>query len=700
MKHFLVSLFLLGSIHLGQSQTTNISGTINQYAEVEDLYGDTIEVSTAAGFSSGDKILIIQMQGASISQSNSAQFGTVSNLNGAGNYEFTQVCSIVGNSLVVTGIDRSYETNGSVQVVSIPEYTNAVVTSELTAQTWDGSTGGIIAFECTGSLTLNDDINADGAGFRGGSTSTSTYTCSWINNVSGFYYNISSGEGAKKGEGIAKYINGKTGGRGAQANGGGGANDHNGGGGGGANAGQGGEGGQRIKPSTFTCGCLNPGVGGKTNTYSNSANRIFLGGGGGAGHENNANTATPGANGGGIVLIKAATLIGNANTISAVGNSVQGGSADGSGGAGAGGTVLLEITTYSGLLNAEVSGGDGGEVANVGYSNCNGPGGGGGGGILWVSQSSLPSKISLSEVGGEAGTTASTSQSNCTLNGNNYATNGDDGDVVTGLEFIETSCDTPIITLDTTICAGDSVFLEGAWRNSSGTYFDTVITGCCLSVLSTELTALEEKTGSITDTICRGEALVVNGTSYYSSVNGSIETFVGIGPYGCDSLVSIYLTVNEVDTTVISTPPLLSAQAAGVIYQWVYCPDYLPIADANQQEFTAIENGSYALIITENECVDTSACYDVHTVGIRVQNDLHSIQVFPNPTRGQITLITSEYTNAASISLYDVTGKFLRKSIYNGHNALEFNIIEPTGLYILSLETETRSTRFHVMKID
>jgi hypothetical protein len=700
MKYIVCILFTLLFNQVNLAQTTSIFGTINNYAEVEGISNDTIELSSTAGFSVGDKILIIQMQGATINQSNSAQFGSISNLNGAGSYEFTEICAVSGNNLIVKGIDRTYEINGKVQVVRIPIYNNALVTNQITADPWEGSTGGIIALECTGILTLNDDINADGEGFRGGSTSTSTYACSWFNTISGFYYDISSGEGAKKGEGIASYITGKTGGRGAQANGGGGANDHNGGGGGGANAGSGGEGGQRIKPSTFTCGCLNPGVGGKTNSYSNSANRVYLGGGGGAGHENNVNTAIPGANGGGIVLISAATLIGNGNTISSVGNSVQGSSADGAGGAGAGGTVLLEITAYSGSLNVDVSGGDGGDVANVGYSNCNGPGGGGGGGILWVSQSSLPSNISLSEVGGEAGKTTSTSQSNCTLNGNNYATNGDDGDVVTGLEFIETSCDTPIITLDTTICAGDSVFLEGAWRNSSGTYFDTVITGCCLSVLSTELTVLEEKMGSITDTICQGEALVVNGTSYYSSVNGSIETFVGIGPYGCDSLVSIYLTVNEVDTTVISTPPLLSAQATGAIYQWVYCPDYLPIADANQQEFTAIENDSYALIIKENECVDTSACYDIHTVGIRVQNDLHSIQVFPNPTRGQITLITSEYTNSASISLYDVTGKFLRKSIYNGHNALEFNIIEPTGLYILSLETETRSTRFHVMKID
>ncbi|MDC1222146.1 T9SS type A sorting domain-containing protein [Salibacteraceae bacterium] len=700
MKHLLIAFFIIGSIHQSVAQTTNISGTLNQYAEVEDIHGDTIDLESTNGFSTGDKILVIQMQGAAISQSNSAQFGTISNLNGAGNYEFTEVCAIAGNSLVVTGIDRSYETNGNVQVVFVPEYNNAVVTAQITAEPWNGSTGGIIVFECAGTLTLNNNIRADGVGFRGGATSTSSYSCSWLSNLTGFYYNISTGEGAKKGEGIAKYVTGKTGGRGAQANGGGGANDHNGGGGGGANSGSGGEGGQRIKPSTFTCGCLNPGVGGKTNSYSNSANRVYLGGGGGAGHENNANTATPGANGGGIVLISAATLIANGNTISSVGNSVQGSSADGAGGAGAGGTILLDIESYTGSLNVDVSGGDGGNVANVGYSNCNGPGGGGGGGILWVSQSNLPSNITLSESGGDAGITLSTSQSNCTVNGNNYATDGDDGALVTGLEFVQTTCDTPLIEIDTTICANDSLFLAGDWRSASGIYYDTTETGCCMSILATELTVLDEKTGSITDTICRGEALIVNGNSYYSSVNGAIEVISGVGPFSCDSTVSIFLTVNEVDTTVLSSPPLLTAQASGAIYQWVSCPEYLPIADANQKEFTALEDGSFALIITENECTDTSSCYDVSTLGILVRNNSELIQVFPNPTKGTINLTKFEMNEKSSISLFNSTGQFIRKINYANGNQLEFNIIEPSGLYILCIETENMSSRIQVLKID
>ncbi len=526
------------------SQSTNISGIINTYASVSGFSGDTITVSSSAGFSAGDKLLIIQMQGATIDQSNTSGFGDITNINDAGNYEFTTVCSIPdATTIIVMGIQRTYDPSGIVQIVGVPVYHEAVITGMLTAPTWDGSTGGVLTFECTGTLTMNDAIDLQGLGFRGGSTTTSAFSCAWFSDPSDYHYDINTGEGAMKGEGVALYITGKTAGRGAQANGGGGGNDHNSGGGGGGNANTGGQGGERIRPSTFTCRGISPGVGGKSNTYSNALNKIFLGGGGGSGHENNPATATAGSNGGGIVIVKADTIIGNGNAINVEGASVSANSADGAGGAGAGGTVLLDVSTYIGTLAVNASGGDGGNVANVGTSNCNGPGGGGSGGVLWVNQSSVSPNIVLSNNGGANGTTLTTTQSNCTLNGSNSSTPGSTGVTRTDLSIIETVCSIPLTIQSATICNSDSSFLAGSWQFSSGIFYDTLNTGCCDSIVETTLTLLPALTGTINETICDGDSIVVNGITYNTSVTGATEVFTSVGPNGCDSTVTINLTV-------------------------------------------------------------------------------------------------------------------------------------------------------------
>lgn len=629
------------------------------------------------------------MQGAAIDESNTSAFGTITNINDAGNYEFTTICHVVNSStIVVEGVQRTYNPTGAVQLVHIPVYSDAEITAPLTAAGWNGSTGGVLAFECTGTLTMNSDINTSGLGFRGGTVTTSTYSCTWIFNVIGHHFNITSGEGAMKGEGIAKYIAGKTAGRGPQANGGGGGNDHNSGGGGGGNADTGGQGGQRIKPSTFACQGLSPGLGGKPNAYSNTINKLFLGGGGGAGHENNVAKATAGSNGGGLVIIKANNLVANGNTINAQGAPVAINSEDGAGGGGAGGTVLLDITTYSDVLNVDVNGGDGGSVSNVGPFNCNGPGGGGSGGVLWVQQSTLPANINLNNSGGLNGTTANTTQGNCTLNGANNATAGNAGSFRTGLSLVQTTCSVPLTTQSATICNSDSLFLAGDWQSTSGVFYDTVTTSCCDSIFETTLTVLPAALGTLNETICFGDSIVINGTSYSSSVTGAIEIFVNSGPNGCDSTVTINLTVlSPIDTSTSQTGLVLSSNQAGASYQWIDCTNgNSPITGATGADYTATSNGDYAVIVSIGSCSATSACISITDVGIIENRLAEEVHLFPNPTSGNFTLDLGLSYSSVEVAITDLQGRLVQSTAHRHSRILNLQLDEPTGIYLVHVQ--------------
>lgn len=671
---------------------TDISGVINDYTRVNGISGNDLTVSSTADFEVGDLVLLIQMQGATFFETNSAAFGTVTDLNNAGNYEYTTVCEISGpEDISLANINRSYTPSGIVQLIRVPVYESATIIGTLTAMPWNGFTGGVLAFECTNTLTFDAGIDVSGLGFRGGEVTTSTFSCEWFLSIDDYYYDIASGEGAYKGEGIGNFIIDKTSGRGAQTNGGGGGNDHNSGGGGGANAGAGGNGGERIPAGLFSCSGEFPGLGGKFNIFSNDDNKVFMGGAGGAGHENNISTSTRGANGGGIVMIKAAHIDGGSETINARGETLADAAQDGAGGGGGGGAVMLDVLSYSGMLNINVSGSDGGDVSNVGSSNCNGPGGGGGGGVLWVNQSSLPTEITLNNSGGVSGTTLTSSQPGCTIGGTNGAINGNPGVLVTDLGLIESFCSASVNSLDESICETDSLFLEGAWQNTAGIYYDTITTGCCDSVIATTLSIYETSSGTDVQMAC-DEFVWIDGITYTES--NSTATYVLTGSLGCDSIVTLDLTINTVDVSLTISDPSITANATDATFKWLDCDnDFAIIPGETDATFNPSSNGSYAVEVTQGGCVDTSACTEIKTVGLVSSDFGVQFRFYPNPSDGKVYIEPGNAKNI-SITVNNVFGQLIleQKSI-SGNTHILLNQLP--GIYFMTVdfgETNNKKT--------
>jgi hypothetical protein len=400
---------------------TFISGIINQYSAVSAVNSATGELTVAnpALFQPGDRVLLIQMQGAAISTANSAAFGDISSRNGAGNYEFGTICLVDGSTVTFEdNLTNTYAPAGRVQLIRVPQYIDAVVNGPLSAQPWNGTTGGVLAFEASSSLTLNADISVSGLGFRGGVYANGSGTCpTALSQATSYFYTQASGFGGQKGEGIAAYAAGQEYGRGAQANGGGGGNNHNSGGAGGGNASAGGIGSTRGNNFTF-CNGSNPGIGGKTLSgigYSSANPYIFMGGGGGVGHANN-DEGQSGGDGGGIVILRTPLLTGNGRLISSNGEDAADAFSDGGSGGGAGGALLLEVDAFAGPLTVEARGGAGGDVTHP--SNCEGPGGGGAGGVVWFS-AAPGANVTRSLGGGARGLRGGCSASNNAANGSN-----------------------------------------------------------------------------------------------------------------------------------------------------------------------------------------------------------------------------------------------------------------------------------------
>jgi hypothetical protein len=441
---FTTALLMLINANNLPGQVTNISGTINSYYPVTnmDVGNQMVQVVSSSGISIGDRMLLIQMQGATMNTDNLPSFGDVIDENGAGRSEVVHICSVNGNEITFedTLVYNDYQASGKIQLVSIPQYQDANVIDFLTGNAWNGISGGVLILEVAGTLELNDFITMSGKGFRGGGFQNSGYTCSAFVEVPNYSY--PNGDlGGLKGEGIADYVPTQEYGKGAQGNGGGGGNDHNSGGGGGGLRTAGGLGGENIGSGLFSCKGIHPGIGGKAQA---EAGRIYMGGGGGAGHGNNSG-GTSGGNGGGIIIILADTLIGNSFSIVSSGTSANDAISDAAGGGGSGGTIVLDINHFSSNTSLSVFGGNGGNTDALSQNQCFGPGGGGAGGVV-ISESSLPPEAMLTLFGGTAGT----------IFNSTGACNGSSGNATSGMSGIP-EISTLAGSLDLIFCCNDTM---------------------------------------------------------------------------------------------------------------------------------------------------------------------------------------------------------------------------------------------------
>ncbi len=416
----------------------------------------------------GDRLLIIQMQNATINSTNTSSYGDgvagdpgwgSTSTGSSGLFEYVTATSAVpatGGTLNFTGagngggLVNSYvsaaaspSTNptagqSTFQVIRVPQYTTAVLSSSLDGLSWNGSLGGVLALDVATHLTLGGTVALDAQGFRGGGGQILTAATTPPTPLSTDYVTLSTQTtNASKGEGIAGtpknianaaltalvantnegYPNGSFA-RGAPGNAGGGAtdadptaDDQNSGGGGGANGGAGGTGGFGWNSAGIVGG-----FGGAP--FAVTTNSVVMGGGGGAGTTNNGSFWNPvtdtgnnncgaqctginssGTAGGGIIIIHAGTITGT-GTVSVNGQNALETENDGGGGGGAGGTVIV-LTNNGGVSGLTVSavGGNGGvtwpeDPPGTFPGNRHGPGAGGGGGVVFTSSAPAGANVS------------------------------------------------------------------------------------------------------------------------------------------------------------------------------------------------------------------------------------------------------------------------------------------------------------------
>jgi len=250
-------------------------------------------------------------------------------------------------------------------------------------------------------------------------------------------------------------------------------------------------------------------------------------------------------------------------------------------------------------------------------------------------------------------------------------------------------CSETTSSISEVACSSYTVPSGNESYNTSGIYNDTILNVAgCDSVITIDLTINQPSTGTDIVTSCDTYTWI-DGNIYTSSNNTATYTLTNAA--GCDSVVTLDLTINSIDLVIINNSPILTASASPATFQWVDCGDsFNPIAGETSNQYIATTNGSYAVIITQNGCTDTTSCEIVDNVGLENNQLNNQVSLYPNPTSGKVTL--TSLINIELIKVYNATGMLvLEKEPMDKEYSIDLSGMQK-GVYLISIESAGRIT--------
>ncbi len=188
----------------------------------------------------------------------------------------------------------------------------------------------------------------------------------------------------------------------------------------------------------------------------------------------------------------------------------------------------------------------------------------------------------------------------------------------------------------------------------------------------------------------------IDGKTYASSTNSAVYTLER--GFGCDSIVTLDLTVRNVDFGIQRGGMTLTSNQTGASYQWLDCnDDYAIVPGATNKSYTAPSTGTFAVEIRYQGCVDTSACYSVGLVGLSEWKDQSVISIYPNPAKEYITVDVSALNNAFGVTLINASGQVVGQWQFAEQQQVDIQTAFPTGIYSLLVSHENGLERVSVV---
>ena len=219
----------------------------------------------------------------------------------------------------------------------------------------------------------------------------------------------------------------------------------------------------------------------------------------------------------------------------------------------------------------------------------------------------------------------------------------------------------------------------------------------CDSIVTLNLTILESSTGVDVQAACESFTWI-DGNTYTESNNTATHSLVNA--VGCDSIVTLNLTIADIDSSITQNGNTLSSNLENASYQWFICTNDTveEIPGATNQTYTPAENGDYSVRVTIDNCSVFSECITVTlTSAYDLSDTKEKIKIFPNPAESKIRIQIPE-SSGSDIAIFNSIGLrvYSRQGYISGE---EINISSlKSGLYILEVSLKGRHKHYVFIK--
>lgn len=180
-----------------------------------------------------------------------------------------------------------------------------------------------------------------------------------------------------------------------------------------------------------------------------------------------------------------------------------------------------------------------------------------------------------------------------------------------------------------------------------------------------------------------------SGNYTYSQSGLYMDTLISSA--GCDSIISIDLTINSIDNSVSEANGVITANANGLNYQWVDCDNgNSSIIGEVGQSFIPTISGNYAVELSNVNCTVMSDCIPVTVASLKEIKTVFTVA--PNPANHFI--IVSTELGSYNYCISDNSGRLLLKGY--GEDKIDVSKLAP-GKYFLTIENGLGRESFNIL---
>ncbi|WP_430405215.1 T9SS type A sorting domain-containing protein [Fluviicola sp.] len=257
------------------------------------------------------------------------------------------------------------------------------------------------------------------------------------------------------------------------------------------------------------------------------------------------------------------------------------------------------------------------------------------------------------------------------------------------------------VTWHDSITAGNLVSTSSPFTTPNLTdttiYYAQADNGTCINPFRLAFTVVvrPENITNQTFEFC-GSGSVTVGTNTYTTTGVYTDVFTDAN--SCDSTIITTLIIHpDVNTGVTVDSLTISALGTGT-YQWINCATNTAIPGETAQTFTGTAGGSYAVVVSNGSCSDTSGCVSITTVGLTDLTANSNFRAYPNPTKGSVTIDLGVAYADATVVIKNAIGQVVCSQSIGSSGKTDCSIAGEAGIYFLEVKTDGQRSVLKLVK--